>query len=139
MLIAIGSVLNYQLQAASQLQAEVQPPAEPVPPSPLVRLLIGVGDKNVAIAIGTVLAMLLLRFVEPGRRSTLVARSLSAAGSIILLTSAGGVPRNAQAGWHCHRCGGHSPRRAVGTTVADRLSCHGVDSDLTRQCANEQR
>ncbi len=48
-------------------------------------------DKNIAIAIGAALAMLLLRYCPENKRRTLVNRSLSSAGNIILITAAGGA------------------------------------------------
>ena len=49
------------------------------------------GDKNIAIGIGAALALCLLRGLDQEDRSKLVSRSLASAGSIILITCAGGA------------------------------------------------
>ncbi|MEO1526514.1 MAG: GntP family permease [Planctomycetota bacterium] len=74
-LITIGSVLSY-----------LEPES-----STLVRVLLTLGNKNVAIGVGLAIAMGLLRFVDKDRRKTLVGRSLASAGSIIMITAAGGA------------------------------------------------
>jgi GntP family gluconate:H+ symporter len=55
-------------------------------------LLNTVGDKNVAVGIGTMLAIFLLRW-SPQRSQTpeILARAVSGAGGIILITAAGGA------------------------------------------------
>ena len=55
------------------------------------RFLKMLGNKNIAIAIGVVLAMLLMKYCPADNRKTLVTRSLGSAGNIILITAAGGA------------------------------------------------
>lgn len=50
-----------------------------------------VGDKNVALAAGALACVPLMRYVNPERRSGLVTEAIASAGSIILITSAGGA------------------------------------------------
>lgn len=57
----------------------------------LARLLEFVGDKNIAIAVGAAFAMSLIRYCPADQRKSLVNRSLSSAGNIILITAAGGA------------------------------------------------
>lgn len=78
-LITQGSVIAYLLKSKS------------IEPSKLTDFLAFFGDKNIAIAIGVLLSLNLLRFVGDEKRKTLVTRSLSSAGSIILITAAGGA------------------------------------------------
>ncbi len=49
------------------------------------------GDKNIAISVGAAFAMSLIRYCPASTRKSLVNRSLSSAGNIILITSAGGA------------------------------------------------
>ena len=49
------------------------------------------GDKNIAIALGTIFALSLLRYCPVDNRKTLISRSFAAAGGIILITCAGGA------------------------------------------------
>ena len=60
-------------------------------PSAWTRLASVLGDKNIAIAVGTVFAMALMRYCPIDPRKTLISRSLAAAGGIILITCAGGA------------------------------------------------
>ena len=78
-LIAIGSVIAYLRKSGALAD------------SSLTNLLAILGDKNIAIGVGVVFAYLLVRYIPKGKRSTLVARSLSSAGNIILITAAGGA------------------------------------------------
>lgn len=78
-LIAIGSVATYLVKS------------ETIAPSTLTTVIAGLGDKNIALAIGVVFAFRLLRFVPESKRGTLVTRSLASAGNIILITGAGGA------------------------------------------------
>ena len=59
--------------------------------SGLPKVFLTTGDKNIAIGIGLIFAMMLMRYVESDKRKTLVTRSLSSAGNIILITAAGGA------------------------------------------------
>jgi len=54
-------------------------------------LLENLGDKNIAIGIGALLALLLLRHCPEPNRGALINRSLSSAGGIILITATGGA------------------------------------------------
>lgn len=68
--------------------AEETPPA---PPSAWIRATRSFGDKNVALAIGVLLALSLMRYCPAEKRASLVTRSLASAGNIILITAAGGA------------------------------------------------
>jgi GntP family gluconate:H+ symporter len=78
-LIAVGSVTTYLIQS------------EAISSSMASNLVKNLGDKNIAIGIGAVLALLLVRYCPEAARKTLVSRSLSSAGSIILITCVGGA------------------------------------------------
>ncbi|MCO8120661.1 GntP family permease [Stieleria sp. TO1_6] len=78
-LITIGSVVSYLTKSGRIETTE------------MTRLLLLVGDKNIAIAIGLAFAMSLLRYIPTGPRSSLVGRSLASGGNIILITAAGGA------------------------------------------------
>lgn len=78
-LITIASVINYLVDAKS------------IQPSGATRAVKFFGDKNIAIAIGVVFAMRLMRYCRAESRATLVSRSLASAGNIILITAAGGA------------------------------------------------
>jgi len=54
-------------------------------------ILRGMGNKNIALGIGAVLALSLRKFCPEEQRGTLVTRSLASAGNIILITAAGGA------------------------------------------------
>lgn len=54
-------------------------------------ILRNLGDKNIAIAIGVVFGLSLLKHCPANKRATLVTRSLGSAGNIILITAAGGA------------------------------------------------
>jgi GntP family gluconate:H+ symporter len=79
LLIAAGSVTAYLVSSAK------------ISSGTATDVLKNLGDKNIAIGVGAVLAMFLLRYCPEPDRKTLVNRSLSAAGSIILITCAGGA------------------------------------------------
>lgn len=79
MLIAIGSVFTYLVKSGS---------VESTSTTNFIRLL---GEKNIAIAFGVMFAMTLMRFCDQEKRKSLVSRSLSSAGNIILITAAGGA------------------------------------------------
>jgi GntP family gluconate:H+ symporter len=79
LLIAAGSVTTYLVNSATITTGTT---------TDLIRVL---GDKNIAIGVGAMLALLLLRYCAKGERKTLVSRSLASAGSIILITCAGGA------------------------------------------------
>ena len=78
-LISIGSIVAYLVDS------------ETVTESAWTGFASIAGDKNVAIAIGAVFAMFLMRYCAVDRRGTLISRSLAAAGGIILITCAGGA------------------------------------------------
>ncbi len=78
-LIATAAILDSMLDAG-KLQS-----------SPLTQLLQSVGDKNVALGIAVLISSGLLRYIEPAKRKSLINRSLSSAGNIILITAAGGA------------------------------------------------
>jgi GntP family gluconate:H+ symporter len=78
-LITIGSILKYLAKSSdsgSSIATDV---------------FLFLGDKNIAIAIGTAFALALTRYIQPLQRVTLVSRSLASAGNIILITAAGGA------------------------------------------------
>ena len=79
LLITIGSVLAYLVKSGS---------VESTSTTNFIRLL---GEKNIAIAFGVMFAMMLMRFCDQEKRKSLVSRSLSSAGNIILITAAGGA------------------------------------------------
>jgi GntP family gluconate:H+ symporter len=79
LLITAGSVLAYLIES------------EELKTNSFTAWLAFLGDKNIAIALGLAAAMPLLRYMKPGRRGTLVSRSLASAGNIILITAAGGA------------------------------------------------
>lgn len=80
-LIAIGSLTKYLSKQ------NVTDTASPV----WTDILTGLGDKNIALGIGVVLALSLRRYCSTESRATLVTRSLASAGNIILITAAGGA------------------------------------------------
>ncbi|MEO1615315.1 MAG: SLC13 family permease [Planctomycetota bacterium] len=55
------------------------------------RLMFWLGEKNIAIGLGLVFGIPLLRYVAKERRTGLTNDALAAAGSIILITAAGGA------------------------------------------------
>ena len=78
-LIAAGSVVTYMTTSGTW---EV---------NFLTNLLRGIGDKNIALAVGVVFALSLTRYCPAGKRASLVSRSLASGGNIILITAAGGA------------------------------------------------
>ena len=54
-------------------------------------ILRGMGDKNIALGIGLVLALSLIKYCPAAQRDSLITRSLASAGNIILITAAGGA------------------------------------------------
>ena len=48
-------------------------------------------EKNVALAVGCLVSLALVRYLEPSKRKTLISRSIASAGGIILITAAGGA------------------------------------------------
>ncbi|TWU66360.1 Inner membrane permease YgbN [Crateriforma conspicua] len=78
-LIATGSTVAYLAQSSSS------------PTGGWVKFVDNLCDKNVALAIGCALSFLLMRYCDPKEKNKLVATSLAAAGSIILITAAGGA------------------------------------------------
>lgn len=79
LLITAASIFKYLTKSGS------------IEASAITQALLVLGDKNIAIAIGLGFAAALVRYVEPGLRKSLVSRSLSSAGNIILITAAGGA------------------------------------------------
>ncbi|MGB7346973.1 MAG: GntP family permease [Pirellulaceae bacterium] len=59
--------------------------------SGVTRFVTIVGEKNIAIALGVVCGMALIRYCDAEKRKSLVTRSLASAGNIILITAAGGA------------------------------------------------
>lgn len=87
LLITVGSVVAY----LGKPDADGQAPTWAENPSILVLIVRGLGDKNIALGVGVVLAMTLTRYCDPVKRKSLVTRSLASAGNIILITAAGGA------------------------------------------------
>jgi gluconate:H+ symporter, GntP family len=80
-LIAVGSLTDYLVkQNAAGIESAVW-----------TDILRGMGNKNIALGIGVVLALSLRKFCPEEQRATLVTRSLASAGNIILITAAGGA------------------------------------------------
>ncbi|MDA9934599.1 SLC13 family permease [Rubripirellula sp.] len=80
-LIAVGSLTDYLVkQNAAGVESAVW-----------TDILRGMGNKNIALGIGVVLALSLRKFCPEEQRATLVTRSLASAGNIILITAAGGA------------------------------------------------
>lgn len=79
LLIAAGSVTTYWVGSNA------------VPRSGWTDLLTNLGDKNIAIGMGAALSLFLVRYCADASRKSLVNRSLASAGSIILITCAGGA------------------------------------------------
>ncbi len=80
-LIAIGSLTDYLVkQNVAGIESAVW-----------TDILRGMGNKNIALGIGVVLALSLRKFCPEEQRGTLVTRSLASAGNIILITAAGGA------------------------------------------------
>jgi GntP family gluconate:H+ symporter len=80
-LIALGSLADYLVtQNVAGIQSGVWSD-----------ILAGMGNKNIALGIGVVLALSLQTYCPEALRKTLVTRSLASAGNIILITAAGGA------------------------------------------------
>jgi GntP family gluconate:H+ symporter len=80
-LIAVGSLTDYLVkQNVAGIEAALW-----------TDILRGMGNKNIALGIGVVLALSLRKFCPKEQRGTLVTRSLASAGNIILITAAGGA------------------------------------------------
>ncbi len=88
--IAIPVVL---ITVASVFKIATKPEAgaQPVEPSILSNVILFLGDKNVALGIGAILAMRLALFIPKGKRESIITRSLASGGIIILITAAGGA------------------------------------------------
>lgn len=81
LLIAVGSLTDYLVkQNVAGIESAVW-----------TDILRGMGNKNIALGIGVVLALSLRKFCPEEQRVTLVTRSLASAGNIILITAAGGA------------------------------------------------
>ena len=76
------------ITTASFFSALSKPDADP---STFAEIVGWLGDKNIAIGIGVVLGLFLMKYVPTEKRETLIGRSLSSAGTIILITAAGGA------------------------------------------------
>ena len=80
-LIALGSLTDYLVkQNVAGIEQGVW-----------TDILAGMGNKNIALGIGVVLALSLRAYCPEALRTTLVTRSLASAGNIILITAAGGA------------------------------------------------
>lgn len=80
-LIAVGSLTTYL----------VKQDGNGVESSIATDIICGMGDKNIALGIGLILALSLKKYCPADQRKTLVTRSLASAGNIILITAAGGA------------------------------------------------
>ena len=91
-LITIGSVIDYAWDddVAAAGSGEAMTMLQRFQDA-TVTFLLAVANKNVALAIGVVLAFSLVRYCPTAKRPTLVSRSLASAGNIILITAAGGA------------------------------------------------
>ena len=78
-LIAVGSIVTSMVKAGNFESSQA------------THLIRSLGDKNIAIAIGVAFAFSLIKFCPQEKRKSIVSRSLSAAGNIILITAAGGA------------------------------------------------
>ena len=80
-LIALGSLTDYLVkEKVAGIQSNL-----------IAEIISGMGDKNIALGIGVVLALSLRKYCPSSQRATLVTRSLASAGNIILITAAGGA------------------------------------------------
>ena len=80
-LIALGSLTDYLVkEKVVGMQSNL-----------IAEIISGMGDKNIALGIGVVLALSLRKYCPSSQRATLVTRSLASAGNIILITAAGGA------------------------------------------------
>jgi len=80
-LIALGSLTDYLVtQNVAGIQSGLWSD-----------IVAGLGNKNIALGIGVVLALSLRKYCTEALRKTLVTRSLASAGNIILITAAGGA------------------------------------------------
>jgi GntP family gluconate:H+ symporter len=78
-LIAVGSVVTYMTDAGT-LHGGL-----------FVDIVRSLGNKNIALAVGVVFALSLLKYCPAGKRASLISRSLASGGNIILITAAGGA------------------------------------------------
>ena len=78
-LIAAGSVIEFLLDGG-RLSSNL-----------LTDLVLALGNKNVALAVGVAFALSLRGYCPIGKRDSLISRSLAAGGNIILITAAGGA------------------------------------------------
>ena len=80
-LIALGSLTDYLVkEKVAGIQSNL-----------IAEIISGMGDKNIALGIGVVLALSLRKYCPSAQRATLVTRSLASAGNIILITASGGA------------------------------------------------
>ncbi len=78
-LIAVGSVTTYLINSGT------------VRAGMTTDIIGSLGDKNIALAVGVIFALSLIRYCPLETRSSLVSRSLASGGNIILITAAGGA------------------------------------------------
>ncbi|WP_146575790.1 GntP family permease [Neorhodopirellula pilleata] len=78
LLITIGSVIRSTKWKPNESWSET------------VDFVLSLGDKNIALGIGCVIAFVLMRWVDPKERKGLVGAAIASAGGIILITAAGG-------------------------------------------------
>jgi GntP family gluconate:H+ symporter len=79
LLIGLGSAIRFMMESGALSSSRV------------VDVLASLGDKNIALGIGVVFALMLKKYCPDSKRSSVVSRSLAAGGNIILITAAGGA------------------------------------------------
>lgn len=79
LLIGLGSAIRFMVESGTLSSSRV------------VDVLASLGDKNIALGIGVVFALMLKKYCPASKRSSVVSRSLAAGGNIILITAAGGA------------------------------------------------
>jgi GntP family gluconate:H+ symporter len=79
LLIGLGSAIRFMMESGTLSSSRV------------VDVLASLGDKNIALGIGVVFALMLKKYCPASKRSSVVSRSLAAGGNIILITAAGGA------------------------------------------------
>jgi GntP family gluconate:H+ symporter len=79
LLIAAASIVDYGLDDGRLVQ------------SGWTDLVLALGNKNVALAVGVAFALSLRSYCPVDKRDSLISRSLASAGNIILITAAGGA------------------------------------------------
>ncbi|MEE2937024.1 MAG: SLC13 family permease [Planctomycetota bacterium] len=79
LLIGLGSAIRFMMESGILSSSGV------------VDVLASLGDKNIALGVGVVFALMLKKHCPASKRSSVVSRSLAAGGNIILITAAGGA------------------------------------------------